>query len=475
MAAPRDNPDLRHLDVAIVGGGISGLAAAFRLHAHQQSARPLSVRLFEACDHLGGTIQTERIEAEQQGDCLCEAGPDSMVTTKPAAIDLCRELGLGDALVEPRSAEAFSVVRKQRLHPLPAGFRLIAPTERWPLLRSGLFSWPGKLRMLHESRVKASDELAADESVESFVVRRFGREAFERVAEPVLGGLFVADATELSAARTLGPFVELERRYGSVLRGLRDTPRASSSPAQLTLERGLGSLVERLSEQIPSTWIELDCAAEKIWPLPRDGWQIETARGVWLARDVLLACPAPRCSALLSTAVPTLASALAELRFASCVTVNLVYRRGEVARLPNDFGFFVPRREPNHILAATYASEKFAARAPQGYIVIRTFQGGTLDHAAVDLDDETLVERSQRDLARLIGVTAPPRATSLTRFREAVPQFEVGHAERVARLSREVEEHEGLYLAGSALGAYGLADCVASGEAVAATICAGVA
>ncbi len=186
---------IRNLDVAIVGGGISGLAAAFRLRAHRGSAGPFSVRLFEACDRLGGTIRTERIKAEQQGDCVCEAGPDSMVTTKPAAIELCRELGLGDALVEARSAEAFSVVHDQRLHPLPAGFRLIAPTERWPLLRSGLFSWPGKLRMLRESRVKVRDD-AADESVESFVVRRFGREAFERVAEPVLGGLFVADATE---------------------------------------------------------------------------------------------------------------------------------------------------------------------------------------------------------------------------------------------------------------------------------------
>ncbi len=122
-AVPRDNPDLRHLDVAIVGGGISGLAAAFRLRAHQESVEQLSVRLFEACDHLGGTIQTERIDAEQQGDCVCEAGPDSMVTAKPAAIDLCRELGLGDALVEPRSTEAFSVVHERRLHPLPAGFR----------------------------------------------------------------------------------------------------------------------------------------------------------------------------------------------------------------------------------------------------------------------------------------------------------------------------------------------------------------
>ena len=461
--------------MAIVGGGISGLAAAFRLSVQRDSTGPLSVRLFEAGDRLGGTIQTERVEAEQRGECVCEAGPDSMVTIKPAAIDLCRELGLGDALVPPRSAEAFSVVHEGRLHQLPEGLRLVAPTERLPLVRSDLFTWPGKLRMLRESRVKVNDGLASDESVESFVVRRFGREAFERVAEPVLGGLFVADASELSAARTLGPFVELERQYGSVLRGLRDTSRASSSPAQLTLGRGLGSLVERLSERIPSTWIELDCAAKQIRPLPRTGWQIETARGMWLARDVVLACPAPRCSAMLSAAAPTLASALAELRFASCVTVNLVYRRGEVARLPEDFGFFVPRPERNHVLAATYASEKFAGRAPEDYIVVRTFQGGMLDRAAVDLDDETLVERSHRDLARLIGVTGPARATSLTRFREAVPQFQVGYAERVARLNREVGKYEGLHLAGSALSAYGLADCVASGEAVAATVYARVA
>ena len=475
MTARRDDPDLPHLDVAIVGGGISGLAAAFRLRERWKSTRPLSARLFEAGDRLGGTIQTERIEAEQRGECVCEAGPDSMVTTKPAAIELCRELGLGAALAPPRSAEAFSVVHEGRLHALPEGLRLIAPTERLPLLRSGLFSWPGKLRMLRESRVEGRDGLAADESVESFVVRRFGREAFERVAEPVLGGLFVADASELSAARTLGSFVELERQYGSVLRGLRDNAGASSSPAQLTLGHGLGSLVERLSERIPPSWIELDCAAKQIQPLPGAGWQIETARGMWLARHVVLACPAPRCSAMLSAAAPTLASALGELRFASCVTVNLVYRRGEVARLPDDFGFFVPRSEQNHILAATYASEKFAARAPEGYVVVRTFQGGRLDRGAVDLDDETLVERSHRDLTRLIGVTGPARATGLTRFHEAVPQFDVGYAERVARLNREVAKHEGLHLAGSALSAYGLADCVASGEAVAATVCAGLA
>ena len=475
MTAPRDDLDPRQLDVAIVGGGISGLAVAYRLIARRKSGGPLSLRVFEARDRLGGTIQTDRLEAEAPGDCVCEAGPDSMITAKPAAIELCRELGLGDALVEPGSAEGFSVVHEQRLHPLPRGFRLIAPTERWPLLRSSLFSWSGKLRMLREPRAATHDDSGADESVESFVVRRFGREAFARVAQPVLGGLFVADATQLSAARTLGPFVELERRFGSVLRGLRKSSRASSSPAQLGLEDGLGSLVQRLSDQLPSDWIELGCGVEKLWPLPRGGWRIETARGSWEARNLLLACPTPRCSALLSGAAPNLASTLSELRFASCVTVNLVYRRARVTRLPDDLGFFVPRREPNQILAATYASEKFPARAPEDYVVVRTFQGGALDPLAVDLDDETLVERAHADLTRLIGVSSPPRASSVTRFREAMPQFEIGYTERVARLEREIESHPGLYLVGSALGAYGLADCVASGEAAAAKLGEGLA
>ncbi len=206
MAAPREgglDPDARRLDVAIVGGGISGLVTAFRLSGHRESTGPLSVRLFEAQDRLGGLIQTQRVEAEQQGDCLCEAGPDSMVTTKTAAIDLCRELGLGDALVGPRSAASFSVIHDQRLHPLPSGFRLIAPTEPWSLLRSGLFTWPGKVRMLLEPLAKRapgaindpSEDTAADESVESFVRRRFGSEVFERVAERVLSGLFIAVAT----------------------------------------------------------------------------------------------------------------------------------------------------------------------------------------------------------------------------------------------------------------------------------------
>ncbi len=464
--------ETRDLDVAIVGGGISGLVTAYRL-SRAESERHPSVRLFEASDRLGGLVRTER-----QGDWLFEAGPDSMVTAKPAAIDLCRELGLGDELIAPRSVATFSVVHDRRLHPLPAGFRLIAPTEPWPLLRSGLFSWRGKLRMLLEpwasGRAAGSpgDGPPPDETVESFVVRRFGREAYERVAEPVLGGLFVADATRLSARRALGPFVGLEQGNRSVLRGLRAASATHpAAPAQLTLRRGLGSLVQRLAEEIPAPWLQLGCAAKGIRPLPDEGcWQVETASGNWRAREVVLACSAPRCYELLRGTAPAVASALEEIRFASCITVNLAYRRSDLSFLPSDFGFFVPRAEPYRILAATFSSEKFPARAPEQHVVVHTFQGGALDADALDLDDATLTARSHDDLARLIGAAAPPLSSRVSRFRRSIPQFDVGHLDRVAALQRAIERQRGLHVVGSGLGAYGLPDCVTSGEAAASLV-----
>ena len=468
------------LDVAIVGGGIAGLVTAHRLNSRPRAGRPRSVCLFEASDRLGGQVQTE-----QRGDWLLESGPDAMVTAKGSAIDLCRALGLGDELVPPLGAAPFSVVRNRRLHPLPAGFRTIAPTEPWPLLQSRLFSWPGKLRMLCEPWVSASaastsDGAAEDETVEGFVVRRFGREVYDRVAEPVLGGLFVADATALSARRVLGPFVELELRNGSVLRGLRAVSATAAgaargpghdAPAQLTLKRGLGSLIRRLADEIPASWVQLGCAAKRIERSREGGrWRIETASGTWRSREVVLACPAPHCAPLLHAAAPEVARALEAIRFASCVTVNLVYRRRDLTHLPNEFGFFVPRSESCRILAATFASEKFPARASKGHVVVRTFLGGALDPGAVDLDDATLAGNSHDDLAQLIGAVHPPLSTHVHRFRNAMPQFDVGHLSRVADLRSAIAGQQGLHVVGSGMGGYGLPDCVTSGEAAAEAI-----
>ncbi len=472
---PRAKPDL---DVAIIGGGISGLVTAHRLAKRFDSGRSASVRIFEASDRLGGLVQTE-----MRGDCLLETGADSMLTAKVSASALCRELGLGDELIAPRSAATFSLVHDRRLHPLPAGFRMIAPTETWPLLRSQLFSFRGKMRMLLEPRIprrvsnSVDDDRAdrtQDETVKSFVVRRFGQEAFDRVAEPLLGGLFVADAAKLSARRALGPLVELELRHGSVSRGLRastassaDRPRKSGQPAptQLTLRRGLGSLIERLAKEIPASWLRLGSAAKTIRPLyEQEGWQIEGTSGTWTAREVVLACPAPRCHDLLREAVPEIAGALKEVHFTSCVTVNLIYRRSDINDLPSDFGFFVPRSEPFRILAASFASEKFPNRAPGDHVVVRTYQGGALDPAALDLDDTMLIARSHHDLTQLIGAAALPVSSLVSRFRQSMPQFDVGHLDRVADLRREVSAIRGLHIVGSGMGAYGLPACIESAE-----------
>jgi oxygen-dependent protoporphyrinogen oxidase len=471
------------LDVAIVGGGISGLAVAHRLASLDRPHRPLEVRLFEASDRLGGLVQSE-----SRDHWLFEAGPDSIVTAKRAAYELCRELGLGDELLAPRSGASFSLVHEERLHPLPEGFRMIAPTRAGPVLRSPLFSWKGKLRMLLEpwlprsvvrDRLEGADRISNDESVESFVVRRFGREVYDRVAEPVFGGLFVADASCLSARRGLGPFVDLEARFGSVTRGLRasEGPKAAATeaikapPPQLTLKRGMSTLVHHLVDELPASWLQLGCAAKAISRLEGgSGWRVESAFGIWRAREIVLACPAPRCHDLLRETLPELAQTLHAIRFTSCVTVNLVYRRRDLMDLPKDFGFFVPRSEGFRILAANYSSEKFSGRAPDEHVIVRTFQGGALEDEAVDLDDAELIRRSHLDLTRIIGAQAKPIASKVSRFRKSMPQFEVDHFERIAALEGELSRQCGLHVVGSGMGAYGLPDCIASGERAAEAI-----
>ncbi len=243
------------------------------------------------------------------------------------------------------------------------------------------------------------------------------------------------------------------------------------APAQLTLKRGLGSLIDRLVEEIPASWLQLGCAAKAIRPLCEgEGWQIESTSGNWTAREVVLACPAPRCHDLLRDTLPAVAGALNEIHFTSCVTVNLVYRRSDLYELPIDFGFFVPRSEPYRILAASFASEKFPDRAPDEHVVVRTYHGGALDPDALDLDDAILIDRSHHDLAQLIGAGALPLSSLVSRFRQSMPQFDVGYLSRVADLRRQVSPIRGLHIVGSGMGAYGLPACVESAEEAALSI-----
>jgi len=452
--------------VVVVGGGISGLCAAWRLGrlAAEHGVR-LEVRLLEAAPRAGGVIRTERVDGY-----LVEGGPDSLVGFKPAAVALCRELGLADELVRVDGGGAsIQIVHRGRPLALPRGFLVMAPARPWPLLTSPLFSPAGKLRMAAEWLLPPRPP-RGDESVRSFVVRRLGREAFERAAEPIVGGLFTADADRLSLALTMDRFAELERRHGGVIRGLRrrlkapppSGPGAADARAMFSLRDGLGRIPERLGECLPAgvvhtgtpvTAIDRD-AARGSWRVLAEGLPPQECEGL------ILACPGHVGAKLLRGIDRGLSDRMERLAYASCATVNLGYRPGQIGRALDSFGFFVPRAAGLPLLACSYVSVKYPERAPADRVLLRAFLGGALHPATMSLDDAGLVALAHRALAPLLRIDGQPLFRHVQRYRRAMPQFDVGYGEHVADLARRARELPGLALAGGVMGGMGVPDCV---------------
>ena len=445
--------------VAVVGGGVAGLAAAHRLV--ERGVR--EVVLLEAGDRLGGSIATERRDG-----FTIEAGADSFLTEKPWAVDLCERLGV--PLVGTREGERRTyVVHDGRIEPLPEGFLLLAPTDLRALAASPLFSWRGKLRMALDL-VLPGDADAADESLAHFVRRRLGREAFERVAEPLVGGIYTADAERLSLAATMPRFRELERKHGSVIRGLRAEQGASRAEgARYSLfaapADGMGALVEGLARRLPEGVVRLRAP---VGALARDGgtWRVSSG-GETLAADALvLAAPAWTAGPLLEPVDAVLGRLLGEIEYASSATVTLAYRRADVPGA-RGFGFVVPAVEHRALIACTYASRKFPGRAPEGHELVRAFVGGALRPDLLARDDAALVEVVRGELRALAGVTAAPELVRVHRHRLAMPQYVVGHLERVAAIEARAAALPALSLAGAAYRGVGVPDCVRSGAAAA--------
>jgi oxygen-dependent protoporphyrinogen oxidase len=459
--------------VAVVGGGVAGLAAAHRLvELARERGTPVDVLLLEARDRLGGTIASERV-----GGFTIEAGPDSILTEKPWAVDLCRRIGFADRLVGTRAGERRTfVVHAGRLEPLPEGFLLLAPTDLWALAASPLFSWRGKLRMLLDL-VLPRRTGAADESLADFVRRRLGREALERVAQPLVGGIYTADPERLSLAATMPRFVELERRHRSLILGLRGARQAvtdGGSGARYALfvapADGMEALVAAIAERLPEGVVRTSAPVEG---LAHDGgrWRLR-AGGEALAVDALvMAAPAYTAADLLAPLDAGLAQALGGIEYASSATVTLAYRAPD---LPADalrgFGFVVPAVEGRALIACTYASRKFPHRAPEGHELLRGFIGGALRPDLLALDDAILVATVQGELRTLLGITAVPELTRVHRYPRAMPQYAVGHLERVAEIEARAAALPGLALAGGAYRGVGLPDCVRSGETAAEAV-----
>jgi oxygen-dependent protoporphyrinogen oxidase len=467
--------------LVVIGGGITGLAAAHRFveRAGADEGRR-AVVVLEAGERAGGQIRTERL-----GDFLFEGGPDALVAQKPAGVALCERIGLGPELRDVGGPKTGTqIFHGGRLHPVPDGFLMMAPTRFAPVFRSSLFSWKGKLRMVCEPLIARRPASGSDESLASFVTRRFGREVLERVAEPVMAGLFTADAERLSLRMTMPRFLDLEHSSGSVTRGLRRATRAPASDRPfghgtgrggfVSVAGGLSRIVDALVARLPNGSIRTGARVRSVSGSQAEGgWSVHLENGEALpASAVLFACPAGEAAAAVRAEDQRLSDLLLDLRYASCATVNIAYRRGDVGAALTGFGFFVPKTEDLPILACSYVSEKFEGRAPLSAAVFRAFLGGATRPHALDADDAGLIRQTHDVLRRILEIRGEPLLAKAYRAPLAMPQFDVGAQASIAAIGDRAGQYPGLFLAGSVAGAFGLPDCIRSGEEAADRIAA---
>jgi oxygen-dependent protoporphyrinogen oxidase len=475
-----ENPQC--LRVVVIGGGITGLAAACRLHEGAASREMrLAVTLLESGDRVGGALVTIRRDG-----LVMEAGADSFLSEKPAACNLAERLGIGGELINTQ--EQFRktlVVRRGRLVPIPEGFSLMAPTWMGPVWRSELFSPWGKLRIAMEPWIPKRDGGDGDESLAAFVTRRLGREVLERVAQPLAGGIYTADPATLSIGATLPRFVEMEQKHGSLIRGLqaaaqtRDAQARGTSGARwslfLSFREGMGKIVETLAARLARS-IRNKAQVTEIARMPegRDArWVVRCSDGASLEADaVICTAPAHNSAGIIETVAPMLAAKLRGLSYASAATVNLAYRATDFGHPPDSFGFVVPIIEGRKIIAGSFSSLKFAGRAPEGMILARVFIGGALQRGMMEFDDAEMAEAAREEFRDLFGVTAEPVCTYVRRWPESMPQYLVGHRGRVSEIEKEAAQLDNFVLAGAYLRGVGIPDCIAGGESAADAVLA---
>ncbi|HEV8201357.1 MAG TPA: protoporphyrinogen oxidase [Candidatus Polarisedimenticolia bacterium] len=457
--------------VAIVGAGIAGLAAAESLVARARARDvPLRLTIYEAAQRAGGVIHTERSDG-----FLLEAGPDCFITDRPWGLELCRRLGLDRELIgtNPDCRRSF-VVRGKRLLPVPEGFQLLAPARLRTFARSPVLSPAGKARAALDL-VLPRGPLVKDESLASFVRRRFGTQALERLAQPLLAGIYGADPERLSLRATMPRFLDLEREHRSVILGLRRgrgrgaAATAGTSGARYSLfvtpRRGMGAIVERLEQGLPQGALRLGARVLGIESLPQAArqprYRVRTTGGTDECHAVLVALGAREAASLLNSLDGDVARLLQTVPYGSSTTVSLGYREEDIPRRLDGFGFVVPRSEGRRLIACSFSSVKFAERAPAGHVLVRAF----LHEEAVPAGDaDAAIACAREELKPLLRLEAEPRLARAFFAPGAMARYEVGHLERVAELESRLERHVGLALAGNGLRGVGVPDCVRSGE-----------
>ncbi len=447
--------------VVIVGGGISGISTAYHLSKHG-----IPSAIVESRERLGGVIQTERIEG-----CVLEAGPDSFISQKPWAMQLIRELGLASDVIPSNDHLRVTYVRKHgRLVPLPDGLMLMIPTKILPMAASRLLGWGTKIRMGLEWFRRPRHHRPEDESVAEFVSAHYGREAVDYLAEPLLSGVYGGDPTKLSVASVRPRFVELERKYGSLTKGVLHERRkvakhAKGMPLFQTLKSGLGELVDAaLAATKPAPEL-IRGTAEAV----ERGCRVRV-NGQWIeAGHLVLACQAYQAGALVPALDPRLAELLDGVAYSNSITISLGYDRSNFHHPLNGFGFLIPKTERKLLVACTWVGTKFSHRVPPDKAVLRCFVGGE-DDAPLALSDEQLVSGVRRELSEIMGVSEMPIFTHVARWPRSMAQYSVGHGRRVAEIEARVNSLPGLHLAGNAYHGIGIPDCIRMGKEAAEKI-----
>lgn len=473
------------LRVAIIGGGITGLAAAWRL-LELRGSRPVEIHLFEASSRLGGIVGTQAIQGYH-----VELGPDSFITNKPWAVNLCRRLGLEDRLIPTNAAYRRSLVlRKGRPVVVPDGFQLMTPAQVWPILTSPIFSWWGKIRMGMEYFLPAR-KVVDDESLANFVTRRFGRETLDRLVQPLVGGIYTSDPRKLSVRATLPRFLDMERDHGSLIRASRlqarqNRPEDAASGARYGLfatpRGGTSEIIQALADRIaPHVTVHLNSPVTRLEPQSLPSLAGETSRGPRYSLQtsgqngsvfdrVVLTVSTDRIGKLVEPFDLNWADALREIEYASTTIVVSGHQLKDIRNPLNAFGLVIPAIEKRRILAVSFTSRKFPDRAPEGRVQLRTFVGGDMQPELFRLSDEETKKLVREELHDILGVQGSPDFEIVARYPRSMPQYHVGHVARIRRIRELGARHPHLFLAGSAYDGVGLPDSIHSGEMAAEAV-----
>ena len=465
--------------IAIIGGGISGLSAAFTLEEKRQAGTPIEYVLFEAAPRLGGVLVTDCVDG-----CLVEAGPDSFISEKPWAADLCRKIGLGDQLIGSNDADrkTYIVVRKNgrdRLVVMPDGLMFMVPTKILPTVMSPLFSLGTKMRMAAEW-FHPPHKAAGDETVAQMVERHYGSEMVDLLADPLLSGVYGGEASQLSVRAVLPRFAAMEAEHGSLGRAMLTSRKKMAAAARGPARALFTSLKEGMQQMVDALVARLDPGALRTSSMVQsivrsvspqgEGWTVSGGYESDQFDAVIIAAPAHAAAAVLEAVDASLSRELAEINYSSSITVTLGYDEAVRVSLPPGFGFLVPRSAGHRMLAATFVHNKFPHRAPANRALVRCFLGGARDEEILASSEEQILEILRSELRQIIGLDAQPLFARVYKWKAAMAQYSVGHLDRLVRIQTLCENLPGLALAGNGFSGIGVPDCVRSGAEAATKV-----